>query len=300
MSITLKKILVATDGSEDAALAVRAAIDLSNKTDAELHVVHTWRNLQPATLPAVATDEYWRARKQYEQEAGELLEEQAERLRNAGATVAGLHLREGRPADEIATLAEELEADLVVVGSRGVGTVKRLVMGSVSEAIVHLAPCPVLVMRGGKEAWPPGDVVIGDDSSKEAKRAGELAAYLGRLFGTSALIVRAYSLPRARSASARAAALRMEDAGLQRDKDGLVERAGELESILGRDRHVKVVAGDAAAVIQKLAEEGKKPALVAVGSRGLGVSKRLMLGSVSTDTLRAVSGPVLIAPLPEV
>ena len=276
MSITLKKILVATDGSEDAALAVRAAIDLSNKTDAELHVVHTWRNLQPATLPAVATDEYWRARKQYEQEAGELLEEQAERLRNAGA---GLHLREGRPADEIATLAEELEADLVVVGSRGVGTVKRLVMGSVSEAIVHLAPCPVLVMRGGKEAWPPGDVVIGDDSSKEAKRAGELAAYLGRLFGTSALIVRAYSLPRARSASARAAALRMEDAGLQRDKEDLEERAGELESILGRDPHVKVAAGDAAAVIQKLAEEGKKPALVAVGSRGLGVSNASCLAA---------------------
>ncbi len=292
MNVTLKKILVATDGSKDAALAIRAAIDLSNKTGAELHVVHAWRELPavPSLGAAVYSGAYER------EEAEELLEEQVGLIRDAGGSVAEAHLREGRPAEEVATLAGELEADLVVVGSRGIGTVKRLVTGSVSEGIVHLAPCPVLVMRGGEEAWPPGDVVVGDDSSEEAKRAGELAAGLGQLFGAGALLVRAYSLPRARSASARVAAIRMDDAGLQRDKEALEERAGELESILGRSPHARMVAGDAAAVIQKLAEEGGKPALVAVGSRGLDASRRLVLGSVSTDTLRAVSGPVLIVP----
>jgi uncharacterized membrane protein YeaQ/YmgE (transglycosylase-associated protein family) len=68
---------------------------------------------------------------------------------------------------------------IIVVGSRGIGTVKRLVTGCVSEGVVHLAPCPVLVMRGD-EAWPPGDIVVGDDSSEEAKRAGELAMSLGQ------------------------------------------------------------------------------------------------------------------------
>jgi nucleotide-binding universal stress UspA family protein len=69
----------------------------------------------------MAMDEYSRAYKQYEREAGELLEEQAQCLSSAGGTVAGTHLRKGRPAEKIAGLAQELEADLVVVGSRVLG-----------------------------------------------------------------------------------------------------------------------------------------------------------------------------------
>ncbi len=294
MSIMLKKILVATDGSKDAALATRAAIDLSNKTGAELHVVHAWRKTPTPIAPALGAAAYSEA---YEQEeAEELLEEQVGLIRDAGGSVLEAHLREGRPAEEIAGLAEELGVDLVVVGCRGVGPVKRLVTGSVSEGVVHLAPGPILVMRGGEEAWPPGDIVIGDDSSKEARRAGELAAGLGQLFGASALLVRAYSLPRARSVSARVAAVQAADQGLQKGKESLEKRAGELGNVLGRQPQISFVAGDAAAVIQKVAEEGGNPALVAVGSRGLGSVKRTMLGSVSAKILRAASGPVLITP----
>jgi nucleotide-binding universal stress UspA family protein len=293
VSIALKKILVATDGSKDAALAIRAAIDLSNKMGAELHVVHAWRKtptpITPVLEAAIYSDAYER------QEAEELLEEQVGLIQDAGGSVAKAHLREGRAADEIAALAEELETDLVVIGSRGVGTVKCLVTGSVSEGVVHLAPCPILVVRGDEEAWPPNDIVIGDDSSKEARRAGELAAGLGQLFGASALLVRAYSLPRASSVSARVAAIQMADEGLQKGKEALEEQARELESVLGRELRVRFVAGDAAAVIQK-AEEDNKPALVAIGSRGLNAASRFALGSVSTDTLRAVAGPVLIVP----
>ena len=57
---------------------------------------------------------------------------------------------QGRAAEEISGLAEELGVDLVVVGSRRVGTVKRLTTGSVSEGVAHLADCPVLVVRGGE------------------------------------------------------------------------------------------------------------------------------------------------------
>lgn len=90
--------------------------------------------------------------------------------------------------------------------------------------------------------------------------------------------------------------MQVADEGLQKGKEALEERAEELESILGRRPQIRFVAGDAAAVIQKVAEEGGKPALVAVGSRGLDATRRFVLGSVSTDTLRAVRGPVLILP----
>ena len=87
MSAFPTRVLLATDGSEEAALAAHAAIDLSGRAGAKLHVVHAWQDLRPPTLPALAMDEYSRAYEQYEQyerEAGELLEEQAQRLRSAG------------------------------------------------------------------------------------------------------------------------------------------------------------------------------------------------------------------------
>jgi hypothetical protein len=61
-----------------------------------------------------------------------------------------------------------LEADLLVVGSRGLGKARRLVTGRVSEGLVHVASRPTLVVRGGEGIWPPKDVVVGDDGSEEA------------------------------------------------------------------------------------------------------------------------------------
>jgi nucleotide-binding universal stress UspA family protein len=65
--------------------------------------------------------------------------------------VAGAHLRMGEVALEIVALAEELQADLIVMGSRGLGGVRRALMGSVSDSVVRHAHCPVLVVRPEKE-----------------------------------------------------------------------------------------------------------------------------------------------------
>jgi nucleotide-binding universal stress UspA family protein len=245
----------------------------------------------------MAMDEYSQAYEQYEREARELLEEQAQRLRSAGGTVAGTHLKKGRPAEEIAYLAQELEADLVVVGSRGLGLVKRLVVGSVSERVVQLDPCPTLVVRGGEGSWPPSRVIVGDDASEEARRAGEVAAGIGTLFDARTLLVRVY--PQVTVFKARRIShVRASKELLREGERSLERRAAELESVLGTRPEIRVVAGDAAAVIQEMAEEGGKPTLVAVGRRGLDAVGHFALGSVSSDVLRAVSGPVLIVPSP--
>ncbi len=291
------KILVATDGSEDALLAAQAALDLSDRTGAELHVVHAWQDLRPPTLPAMAIDEYSQAYELWKRAAEELLEEEAERLRGAGGTVAAAHLREGRPAEEITKLAEELNIGLVIIGSRGLGAMKRLVMGSVSEGVVHLASCPTLVVRGGERAWPPSRLIIGDDASEEARRAGELAAGIGKLFDARALLVRVYPQVTVFKAN-RIVHTRASKELLGRGERSLEERAAELESILRVSPEVRVTSGEAAAVIQQAAEEGREPTLVAVGRRGLGAVRHFALGSVSSAVLRAVSGPVLIVPPP--
>lgn len=310
MSIVPTKILVATDGSKDAKLAVSVAVDLSERTGAELHVVHAQRKPQALPLarpglayPFVETISHPDTCKR---EAEELLEEQVEMIRDTGGNVAGAHLRDGRPADEIAALAQELEVGLVVVGSRGAGPVKRLVTGSVSERIVQLAPCPTLVVRGGEGAWPPSRLIVGDDGSEEAKRAGELAAGIGKVFDARVLLMRVY-YPQITYETERASSIRMSEVLsesvrmssqklLEVGDESLEKRATELESILGRRPQVKVAVGDPVALIQEVAEEAEEPTLVAAGSRGLGSIKRFTLGSTSTALLRGASGPVLIVP----
>ena len=82
-----------------------------------------------------------------EAEARELLDALVKRLEDAGSVWAQAHLGEGVPAAEIVALGEDIDAGLIVVGSRGLGGVRRALMGSVSEAVTRHAHCAVLVVR---------------------------------------------------------------------------------------------------------------------------------------------------------
>ena len=76
-----------------------------------------------------------------------MLEAEVERVRSAGGTVAQAHLMMGDAAREIVHLAGDIEAGLVVMGSRGRGGISRALMGTVSDSVVRHAHCPVLVVR---------------------------------------------------------------------------------------------------------------------------------------------------------
>ncbi len=136
------KILLATDASEAAKRATQTAIDLTNETGSELHVVCVHE--VPVMAEAYAAQGVPVPASEHDQET---LEEQVKQIEEAGASVAEAHLRRGRPAREIIELSEEIGADLVVVGSTGLTGMERLVLGSVSEAVVRYASCPVLVVR---------------------------------------------------------------------------------------------------------------------------------------------------------
>ncbi|MEW6638423.1 MAG: universal stress protein [Actinomycetota bacterium] len=143
MSFFPRKILFATDGSEDSRRAMEAAIDLAAKTGSELHVVHVGL-LSPWAMPDAMSDQ------QYERlvhQARRVLDEEAARIREAGAEIAEAHLKMGRADVEIVRLAEQIGAGLIVVGSRGRGAIARILLGSDAESIVRHAPCPVLVVR---------------------------------------------------------------------------------------------------------------------------------------------------------
>ncbi len=153
MSIFPTKILLATDGSKEADLAARTAIELAGKTGSELHIAHV---RVPPHYPVFYEGYYegfdvgdylQEQSEELERRAQGLLDQQLRKINAAGGSVAQAHLRVGRPDAEIAALAEEIGAGLVVVGSRGLGVMRRALMGSVSSSVVQHAHCPVLVVR---------------------------------------------------------------------------------------------------------------------------------------------------------
>jgi nucleotide-binding universal stress UspA family protein len=147
MSIFPRRILLATDGSEESELAALRAVDLAERTDSELHLVHV--GVVPSFLksyPGVLGYER-KLYKELEEVSRELLRKQSWRVKVAGGTVAGTHLRMGEVDLEIVALAKELGADLIVMGCRGHRGIRRAIEGSISDAVIRHAPCPVLVVR---------------------------------------------------------------------------------------------------------------------------------------------------------
>ena len=290
MSVFPMKILLATGASAHAARATEAASDLASRSDSELHVVHVWHDVPGPYRHAFVKRELRR-------QGEEILQEQVQKIESAGGTVAQAHLRGGRTSNQVIGLSDELGVGLLVVGSRGMGTVRRILMGSHSEEIVHHAHVPVLVVRRGDSAWPPRRVVIGEDFSDDAKKAGELAANIAGLYGSRVTLLYAHpDLPEVPPGEARDAAVQELGDTRERDEEKLESRASELEEILGTRPEVTVSDDYPAVAILQAAQKETPPPLVAVGSQGLAGLTRTRLGSVSTKVVTAAPGPVLVFP----
>jgi nucleotide-binding universal stress UspA family protein len=155
MSIFPTRILLATDGSEEAELAALRAVDLAEMTDSELHVVHV--GVLPIFLLSYpdTLGYYGKLYEQIEEEAREQLRELSWRVKVAGGTIAGSHLRMGAVDLEIVALAKELGVGLIVMGCRGHRGIRRAIEGSISDAVIRQAPCPVLVVGSHERVEDP-------------------------------------------------------------------------------------------------------------------------------------------------
>lgn len=134
-----RAIVVGTDGSGTAAQAVARAAGLAKLTGAELIVVSAYAPPRDAPPPFAAADDP-------RIEAGRGLLHDAEKRYGAEVKVKTV-LREGHAADVIIDIAEEENADLIVVGNKGMTGAKRFVLGSVPNAVSHHAPCNVLIVH---------------------------------------------------------------------------------------------------------------------------------------------------------
>ena len=142
------RIVVGTDGSDTAKEAVRQATDLARLLGASLYLVSAYEPVSEARL-----------RQERQEAPGDLshaigpredvnatLAEAAQEIESVGVQVETFP-RQGDPADAILDVAEETNADLIVVGNKGMTGAKRFLLGSVPNKVSHHAPCSVLIVR---------------------------------------------------------------------------------------------------------------------------------------------------------
>lgn len=145
----MKTILLATDGSPSAKKATDAAIELAEALGGVLRIVSVWRT--PVYDYGYVPLQYAPELVEAQRGGAERAVEEAVAAAKAAGVEATSELRQGDASDEIRAAAEEMSADMIVLGAHGWGTVRRILFGSVSTAVLHHASCPVLIVRGELE-----------------------------------------------------------------------------------------------------------------------------------------------------
>jgi nucleotide-binding universal stress UspA family protein len=141
-------IVVGTDGSDTANEAARQATELAKAVGANINLVSAFEPVGNQRLreerQQVPDDMQWMVNER--EDVNATLEEAKDQISQAGIEVQ-THARQGDPADAILDVAEEQNADLIIVGNKGMSGAKRFLLGSVPNKVSHHAPCSVMIIR---------------------------------------------------------------------------------------------------------------------------------------------------------
>ncbi len=143
-----RHIVVPVDGSRNALAALDKAAELKALTGAEMSILTVYRHhsMLEASLSMVRRDDPGNLDDAMREYAKEVAEAAKARALGQGATGARAFVRNGPVARGIVAFAEEHDADLIVIGSRGLGSIEGYLLGSISHKVTGTAPCPVLVV----------------------------------------------------------------------------------------------------------------------------------------------------------
>ena len=143
-----RSIVVGTDGSETAGEAVRQATELAKSVGGSIELVSAFEPVGNQRLreerQQVPDDMQWMVNAR--EDVNATLREAEEQIKEQGVEVT-THARQGDPADAILDVAEEQNADLIIVGNKGMSGAKRFLLGSVPNKVSHHAPCSVMIIR---------------------------------------------------------------------------------------------------------------------------------------------------------
>jgi nucleotide-binding universal stress UspA family protein len=278
------RLVLGYDGSPQSSAAIDAGAALF--PGARAWIAHLWT---PPFASEPLRRRLWTGRSHIDEFVAAVEREgrrEAERLAANGVTLARAAGWSAEPVVrriyggeglQLGQLAGELGADLVLLGSRGLGGTKAL-LGSVSDMVVHYTPCPALVvphplLTAEATALTDGPVVVGWDGSSGSRRALAVAR---SLFPAREPVLVAVDRP----------------AG---DSEVAVDRTDGEVAVVHIDSRRE---GSAAAVADALAAyaRSRQAAAVVVGSRGWSAVREILLGSVAMTTLHRSHRPVLVVP----
>jgi len=153
-----KKILVPLDGSEHSLRALEIAIQIAKKFDGKITLIHVYSvtirpvimpeptTLTPPMIPAMTPAEVSKAVEATRKAGASILTDGEQKVKAKEVQVETL-LKEGHTVQEIIRTAKEGKFDLIVIGGRGISKIRELLLGSVTDGVIHHAPCPVLVIK---------------------------------------------------------------------------------------------------------------------------------------------------------
>jgi nucleotide-binding universal stress UspA family protein len=279
----LGTILVPHDFSSHSDAAVKRAVDLAKTAKARIHLLHAYawpvNGVMPydMAMPAGVWDGI-------REGTLEKLEEVRKGVTQQGVT-AEAEASALLPVEAITETAKRVRADLIVLGTRGLTGVKHIVLGSVAERTVRVAPCPVLAVKEGDPGGPLRRIVIATDFSEPGDHARDVGVGLAKELGADVHLVHAFDIPLALVTPYEVAV-----------PDGLIREAREaarkkLDRALDAVRAKGVQASGhlaevpAAPAIADLAKEVKAD-LIVMGTHGRTGLKHVLLGSVAERTLR--------------
>ncbi len=284
-------ILVPTDFSEHAQKAIETAEALAKPLGASIHLLHVLHLPVQAVTPemAVVPVGFWQDLRAH---AERKLDESRKAIESHGVRCA-TEVIEDIPGFAIAAAAKRTNADLIVMGSRGLTGIKHAILGSVAERTVRSAPCPVLtVKQDGGGALRLRTILVPMDFSPSSHRALDIAKELAKSAGPAHLIlVHAYYVP-----------IELEQFLIQQG-DPVLERLSEsvtedLEKILtslqdaGISSEYLASRGAPERLIVELAKQ-KHADLIVMGTHGRRGLTHLLLGSVAERVVRTAECPVM-------
>jgi nucleotide-binding universal stress UspA family protein len=284
------RIVVATDGSNDAGRAIDWLTNFPLPADAAVEVVNAVR------LPFPMDQVVALGWQEFLAESERVVTEARRRLEKHWPTVTGRVL-EGDARKVIVDAATNAGSDLIVLGARGLGAVASFLLGSVSIGVTRHAPCPVLVCRGA--ARPVRNVTIAVDGSADSRAAVEYFAALPlpsslhvQLVGVVEPLRYPSSAPGFVGATLRASIQDFENESRQHLEAAIASLAMMLRSRVRSVATTTPVGAPAGTILREAELNGSD--VIVVGARGLGALERVALGSVSESVLRHAPCPVLV------
>ncbi|NMB23611.1 MAG: universal stress protein [Corynebacterium sp.] len=286
-------VVVAVDGSEASKQAVRWAANTANKRGIPLRLASSYTMPQflyaeGMVPPQELFDDLQAEALEKIDEARAIAHEMAPDIK-IGHTIA-----EGSPIDMLLEMSKSVT--MIVMGSRGLGGLSGMVMGSVSGAVVSHAQCPVVVVREDSsvnEDNKYGPVVVGVDGSEVSQRATEVAFAEASARGAELIAVHTWMDMQVQASLAGLAAAQQQWDEVEREQtELLIERIKPLAEQYPDVPVKKVITRDRP--VRALAETSEGAQLLVVGSHGRGGFKGMLLGSTSRALLQSAPCPMMV------